>query len=299
MPVDLDAVTDELYGLRPERFTAARDERAAAALAAGDRALAERISRLRRPSLSAWAGNLLVRDRPDQVEPLINLGAALRQAHRDLDGDQLRELMHQQRLLLGALSRQAAQLAARAGHPLGADTQREVRETLQAVLADPDAAQQWASGRLTKPLTPAVGFPATTAEPPPRPTSPSAARAKAPPSRRREESAAEQRRRRQLDEARQDVEEADRDLRACEAEAEAATRQARGAYERLATLQERVTALTEELDRAQEELGRARADERTGREQVRDTDRRVREARRRARTATTRLERLTAHDKGS
>jgi hypothetical protein len=297
MPVDMDTVTDELYGLRPERFTAARDDRAAAALAAGDRALAQQISRLRRPSLSAWAANLLVRDQPDQVEPLINLGRALRQAHRDLDGEQLRELVHRQRLLIGALSRQAAQLAARAGHPIGADTQHEVQETLQAVLADPDAARQWASGRLTKPLTPAVGFPAA-AEAPPRPTSPPTARAKTPPSRPREESAAERRRRRQLDEARGAAEEADHDLRAREAEAETAARQARGAEELVATLEERAAALTEELDRAQDELGRARADERTAREQLRETDRRAREARRRAKTAATRLERLTAHDQG-
>ncbi|MFE2631832.1 hypothetical protein ACFXDP_28475, partial [Streptomyces sp. NPDC059374] len=60
-PVDLDAVADELYGLRPEQFTAARNERVAAARSAGNRKLADAIGRLRRPSLSAWASNTLVR----------------------------------------------------------------------------------------------------------------------------------------------------------------------------------------------------------------------------------------------
>ncbi|WP_367318969.1 hypothetical protein [Streptomyces sp. HUAS ZL42] len=300
--MDLDTVADELYGLRPEQFTAARGERAVAALAAGDRTLAGQISRLRRPSLAAWASNLLVRRQPDQVQPLVELGEALRQAHRDLDGEQLRELVHQQRLLIGALSRQAAQLAAEAGHPIGADARREVQDTLQAVLGDPDAARQWASGRLTKALTPAVGFPATTAKAPPPPAGPAARPAKAPPSRRREESAAsaaEQRRRRQLDEAHRSADEADRDLRAREAEAEEATRQAQDAKERRDTLEERVSALAQELERVEEELGQARTDERAAREKVRDGDRRVREARRRARTAATRLERLTAHDQGA
>lgn len=90
--MDLDAVADELYGLRPEDFTAARAARVAAARTAGDRALAERIGKLRRPSLSAWASNLLVREQPEQIEPLLKLGEALRQAHQDLDGAQLRAL---------------------------------------------------------------------------------------------------------------------------------------------------------------------------------------------------------------
>ncbi|WP_432171865.1 hypothetical protein [Streptomyces sp. 1222.5] len=56
--MDLDAVADELYALAPSVFTAARDESAQAARAAGDRKLAEEIRRLRRPTLSAWASNL-------------------------------------------------------------------------------------------------------------------------------------------------------------------------------------------------------------------------------------------------
>ncbi|MEV5012277.1 hypothetical protein AB0K74_23460 [Streptomyces sp. NPDC056159] len=158
--MDWDAVVDELYGLPPGDFTAARDERAKAARAAGDRELASRIRRLRRPTLAAWAGNLLVRERPDEVERLLELGAALRQAHQDLDGGQLRELSARQHRLTSALARQAGRLAARAGQRIGDDTRQEVQDTLHAVLADPEAAEQWAEGRLTKPLSAPVGFPA-------------------------------------------------------------------------------------------------------------------------------------------
>jgi hypothetical protein len=62
--VDLESTLDELYALRPQEFTAARDARAAEARRAGDRELADRIRALRRPTLSAWAGNLLVRGSP-------------------------------------------------------------------------------------------------------------------------------------------------------------------------------------------------------------------------------------------
>ncbi|MGV9573364.1 hypothetical protein ACWDRX_29630, partial [Streptomyces nigra] len=199
--MDLDAVADELYGLRPEEFTAARNERVAAARSAGDRALADAIGKLRRPSLSAWASNTLVRAERDQVEPLVGRGEVLRQAHRDLDPGQLRDLVHQQRLLIGALTREAARLAADAGHPLGQDAQREVQDTLQAVLADEEAARQWASGRLTKPLTPTAAFPVTSGEAPPR-RAEKPDRAKRPaPAEDKKKSAAEQRRRRERAEA--------------------------------------------------------------------------------------------------
>ncbi|MFF8726904.1 hypothetical protein ACF073_10475 [Streptomyces sp. NPDC015171] len=158
--MDLDAVADELYGLRPDEFVAARDRRALAAREAGDQALAKGIGALRRPSLAAWVGNLLVRRRPEEVRPLLVLGEELRRAHRELDGARLRALARRRNEVIGALGRQAAELAAEAGRPVGEDVRREVTETLHAVLADPDAAREWAAGRLVKPLGSAVGFPA-------------------------------------------------------------------------------------------------------------------------------------------
>ncbi|MFJ4754050.1 MULTISPECIES: hypothetical protein [Streptomyces] len=294
-PVDLDAVADELYGLRPEQFTAARNERVAAARSAGNRKLADAIGRLRRPSLSAWASNTLVRAEPDQVEPLVGLGEALRQAHRDLDAAQLRDLVHQQRLLIGALARQAAQLAADAGHPLGQDAQREVQDTLQAVLADAEAARQWASGRLTKPLTPTAAFPATSGEAPPRRT-PEPDRAKRPAPAEAGKSAVDQRRRRERAEARKAAEEADRERQARASEAEEAARRAEDVKERVAELRDRVETLSKELKGAEADLARARSDDRTAREETRAAERRVRDADRAAQKAARRVEELSDED---
>ncbi|MFG3656517.1 hypothetical protein [Streptomyces sp. NPDC047706] len=288
--MDFDAVADELYGLRPEQFTAARDTHAAAARKAGDRALAEKIGKLRRPSLSAWAGNLLVREQPDQVEPLLRLGEGLRQAHHDLDGAQLRELIHRQRVLISTMSRQAGQLAAQAGRPITPDAQREVESTLQAVLADPDAARQWAAGRLVRPLDAAVGFPAVAQDAVRR----APAVSEAPPPAARRERAAEASRRERLTKAREEAEAAENDLRAAEEEATQATRDAEDAKKRANRLKERVSELAEELERAEKEHRHAVAAERRARERARFTDRRVTEAARRAKAAAARRQRLTA-----
>ncbi|MEV0174537.1 hypothetical protein AB0I00_25865 [Streptomyces sp. NPDC050803] len=262
--MDLDSVAEELYGLRPEDFTAARDVRVARARTAGDRVLAGKIGKLRRPSLSAWVSNLLVRERPDEVQAVLRLGEGLRQAHRDLDGTQLRELVRQQRSLIGALSREARELAAQAGHPVGESVQREVETTLHAVLADAVAAREWATGRLAKPLSAAVGFPAAAPDAVPR-----RAAAPAPPPGKPKQDLAK---------ARQEADSAVRELRALEKQATAAGRDADGTKQRL-------DDLTDELHRAQE-------DHRQAQERLRTAERQVREARRRAEKAAARVERL-------
>lgn len=165
--MELDEVADELYGLRPEEFTAARDDHARRARADGRRELARDIRGLRRPTLAAWAGNLLVREQggqDGQVAPLLRLGEELREAHRNLDGEELRALSHKQHQLVDALVTRAERLASREGSPLGPQARQEVGRTLHAVLADPDAAREWAEGRLSRPLTATPGFEAAARE---------------------------------------------------------------------------------------------------------------------------------------
>lgn len=292
--MDEDTVAERLYGLRPEEFTAARDEQVRAARRAGEPELARRVKALRRPTVSAWAGNLLVREEPDEVAPLIRLGEQLRSAHHDLDGGQLRELARRQHALIGALSHQARDLAAAAGHPLGEDAQREVEGTLHAVLADPDAARAWASGRLSKPLSRTPGFsadiltgPAGDGGRPARPRKPPPARADPP--------GAAQRRGR-LARAREEARDTERELRAGREEADGAGRAVEEAERSAAELRQRVTELAEELARAERRRSRAEAAERAARDRLRDVDRRVRAARRRAEAAAARVERLTAED---
>ena len=149
-----EEVADELYGLPPERFVAARDRAARTA----PRGEAARIRALRRPTLAAWAVNLLVRNDRDEITALVRLGEELRRAHGDLDGRQLRALVHQQHEVVAALVRQAQRLAAQAGRAVGDGVLREVEATIQAALADPEAAGELSTGRLAKAFSPLAGF---------------------------------------------------------------------------------------------------------------------------------------------
>jgi hypothetical protein len=298
--VDLETVADELYGLRPEDFTAARDERARAARGSGDRRLAARIAALRRPSLAAWASNLLVRGQRDQVEPLLRLGEALREAQEALDGERLRELTRQQRQLVTALARQAMRLAAGAGHPIGEPAQREVEQTLRAVLADPDAARAWATGRLTQPLAAPTGFalmgdtavrePAPARRPPAK--APSKAPAGATPGPEPDD-LDRRRRRRELTRARETAERARRELSAREQEHARAGRDLADAENRLAELDRRVADLSGRLEQAEHDHRTTRERARSLGRRVRETDRALRKAERQAADASGHLDRLS------
>lgn len=148
--VQYDEVADELYGLLPEDFITARAAREKEAKAAGDRELAARIHALQKPNQVAWVANLLVREHLVEVQPLLELGAGLREASEDLDTEQLREFSRQQHRLLHALVQQARRLAAAAqGRPASETVVRGLEDTLRAALVDPDAADAVLSGRLT------------------------------------------------------------------------------------------------------------------------------------------------------
>ncbi|MFF3091557.1 hypothetical protein ACFVRB_41925 [Streptomyces nojiriensis] len=84
--MDVESVTVELYGLRPSEFTKVRGEYVARARKAGDKQLAAAIGALRRPTVATWTAGLLARRRPEEAHSFIQLGEALRAAHRTLDG---------------------------------------------------------------------------------------------------------------------------------------------------------------------------------------------------------------------
>lgn len=299
-PTDLDQVADELYRLPPSRFTTARDAHARAARKAGDRALGGRITALRKPTTSAWAANLLARERPSEIGPLLRLGEALRQAHRELDGEQLRRLNRRQRELVQALSRQAEHLAADAGHPLAGQAVREVEETLHAALADPDAGAAFTEGRLTRPLSASFDLAgrvtsAHEAESPRRPrkkkpaegahtagnaqTAGNAGNAESKERIRR--GAPPRRRRAQAARAAQRARQAEQEAQAREGDAAAARQDLDAADRRRDEARQALDALRARVRDAEETLRTARADREQARRRHRDADKAARDARRR------------------
>lgn len=149
----LQRVARELYALEPGDFTAARSAAVAQARGAGDRPLADRVGKLRRPAVAAWAVNVLVRERAELVEQVLDLGASMRAAQAQLEGAALRDLNRQRRQLLAAVTAQAGDLAAAHGMRLSASVVRQVEDTVQAAMADPAAAAAVSSGLLAQPLS--------------------------------------------------------------------------------------------------------------------------------------------------
>ena len=99
--------------------------------------------------MSAWVINMLVRDSPDEVDQLLELGAAFQQAQDDLDGAELRELTRQRQTLIGAVVDHAKGIADDLGRSVSDAIATEIEQTLRAGMADPDAAAAVRGGALT------------------------------------------------------------------------------------------------------------------------------------------------------
>ncbi|MBP5865776.1 hypothetical protein QBA57_37660 [Streptomyces scabiei] len=304
---DVETALDELYATPPPSFVARREELTAEARADGRVEDARRIRAARRPSLAAWTANLLLRSEPEESRRFLELGRALREAYRSLDAGGIKELSEQRRSIVAVLSRQAAGLAAEAGHRLSEPVRREVEATLRAVLADEEAAGRWATGHLESALTPPTDLPGDTAGAAPSAAPLAPARSTAAPSAasrsRAKDEVAERRRQKQkqkqereqkqeqLARAREAARAADRrvrDLRAARTDAQAVRQRARDRYD---TAENDVSEAERLLRRAREELrgadrDRQRAEkecaaaaeavsgaERTAREAARDVSR--------------------------
>jgi hypothetical protein len=159
---------DELFGLAPEEFVAARDELARRLRREGDPEAARRVKALRRPPLSAWAVNQLARGREPALDQLLAAGQRLRAAHRAaLAGGNAAELRAAARAEREAVAGLVATALARlreAGHPTTDATRDRVAATLHAAAASPEAADLVRQGRLTADLAPS-GFAAVADEP--------------------------------------------------------------------------------------------------------------------------------------
>jgi hypothetical protein len=153
--VDLESVADELYSLPRDEFTAARNAAVRRAREQGRRELSEQIGALRRPSTAAWLANQLAREHPERIQALMELGDGLREAQRQLHGEQLRRLSQQRHELVHSVVQQVHELARTAVHPISDAITRELVGTFTAAVNSSAAAQALVGGRLTAALDPA------------------------------------------------------------------------------------------------------------------------------------------------
>ncbi|HYO38193.1 MAG TPA: hypothetical protein VER39_00900 [Nocardioidaceae bacterium] len=146
------SIAEELYGLTPGEFTGTRNAWAKQTKADGDPELAKRVGELRKPSLPAWVVNMMMRHQGEEMAQVLDLGASLRQAQADLDGEALRELTRQRRQLTTAVTHQGRMLAGQLGQKVTEAVADQVQATLHAAMVDEDAAAAVRSGMLVGPL---------------------------------------------------------------------------------------------------------------------------------------------------
>ncbi len=145
---ELLAIADELYALDLADFTPARDARAKELKGTDLAELAKPVKALRKPSTAAWVLNLLVRHETEQVEQVLAVGAALREAQASMSGEELRALTKQRRQLTAAVTSQARAVAKERGLRVTDAVADQVEATLTAAMVDEGCAKAVRSGLL-------------------------------------------------------------------------------------------------------------------------------------------------------
>ncbi|GAB2985085.1 hypothetical protein [Nocardioides montaniterrae] len=140
---------DELYAVPLAEFTPARDARVKAAKGTD---LAAGLKALRKPSTAAWLVNLLVRREPGQVDQLLAVGAALREAQQAMSAGELRALTKQRRQVTAAVTQHVRRLALDEGYRVTEAVAAEVEDTLTAAMIDAECGRAVRSGLLVRGL---------------------------------------------------------------------------------------------------------------------------------------------------
>jgi hypothetical protein len=151
--VTLDEATDQLYGADLDSFVTERTRLARELSDAGDREGGERIAKLKKPTVAAWALNQLARKHRRDVDLLLDAGHRLRQAQEGVVGGADRSSFEQaqktQREALRRLTQQASQLLGGAS----AQVLSQISETLRTAAVSEEGRELLATGRFTAPLT--------------------------------------------------------------------------------------------------------------------------------------------------
>ncbi|ORI17104.1 hypothetical protein BJD99_02045 [Rhodococcus sp. 1163] len=253
---ELDNTASELCAVDPQGFVAARTAAVAAAKESGNRKLAAAIGKLRKPTTVAWMVNLLVREEPEDIAELFDIGNSLREAQRRSLADELKELSAARAQSIRALTRRAVEIAREHGHPSTENAAREVGQTLGAALADPEIGARVQAGRVvTAESYSGFGPAVLTLAPEPENT------AEEPP----EEPKADTR----LEEAREQLTDAQEDEESAREAVDSADSAAEAASTDLSEIKERLARLRAELHDAEVEEASARTTEKSADRQAR------------------------------
>jgi hypothetical protein len=161
VPARVEKAIDDLYGQPLDRFTPARDALVHELRQAGDKAAADEVKRLRKPTVSAWAINQLARKERMRIRSLLVAGEKLRKAHAELLGGgrpaEVRQASDAERKAIDHLVSSAAKILSQTGHSASESALERVATTLRAAAVDEDGRAVLERGRLTRDLDP-TGF---------------------------------------------------------------------------------------------------------------------------------------------
>jgi hypothetical protein len=161
VPANVEKAIDDLYGKPLDTFTPARDALVRELRKGGDKAAADEVKRLRKPTVSAWAINQLARKERMRIRSLLVAGEKLRKAHAELLGGgrpaEVRQASDAERKAIDHLVSSAAKILSQAGHSVSESALERVATTLRAAAVDEDGRAALERGRLTRDLDP-TGF---------------------------------------------------------------------------------------------------------------------------------------------
>jgi hypothetical protein len=140
---DLDTAVAELYRLPREEFTGARNDLVKRLRGDGDRAGADRVKGLAKPTAAAWIVNQLSRDAGGDLKKLLSAGERMRTAGT---ATKLRAAAATEREAITRLLGRVEEVAG----PQSAATTERVRETLHAAAGDPEVGALVSAGCLTR-----------------------------------------------------------------------------------------------------------------------------------------------------
>ena len=148
----LESALDELYGLDPAEFVAARKRIAAQLRADGERVASKTVLAVRKPTAVAGVLNRLARDQPAVITEFLDRSTELGRSFR-VSRDEVRAATAAHRDALRTLTDAALGLLG------GRDNYRgQIQSTLHAAGLDDAVAQRLRSGRLEKEATGPSGF---------------------------------------------------------------------------------------------------------------------------------------------
>jgi hypothetical protein len=264
MDRDTEAAIDELYAAPPDQFVSVRNELA--------KRLGANVKSLAKPTLSAWTVNQLYRRHRAEFGALLEAGARLDRAQRDLmrggGRAELDAASREERKLLERLTAHAREILKGQGRAATSSTVERVVDDLRALSRNASEREAF-RGRLTKDLSPpglealfGAGPIGRVAAPPKETEEPQPTKAAKAPTAERKPSRQELSRRKQVEQAlakaRQSFDKANRAHDRLAERERTAEADADRARKRAAELEARAAEAAREAERAEREAERAR-----------------------------------------